>query len=150
MRNFLYAVLGISMIVLFVESDSRFFSIINVYINADIDSVTYGEITDVRKAYVPSAGPGGWYRYHVSYMYDVEGTHYLGWLVSFRGLPTLEEVDGRYYLGKKVRVHYDSKNPRYAMLEPGSFGGRIYLQIAAGISLVLLAVAASFFRVRRA
>lgn len=97
MKIMLFGSLALLAIVLFSEPKTKSYSLLYAYFMSDIDNVTEGEVVSVRRVYI--RGGIGVVRYRVAYLYHVNGIPYTGWIVSFRGMPTFEEVDRKYYPG---------------------------------------------------
>lgn len=138
MKIMLFGSLALLAIFLFSEPKTKSYSLLYTYMMSDIDNVTEGEVVSVRRVYI--RGGIGVVRYRVAYLYYVNGIPYTGWIVSFRGMPTFEEVDRKYYPGKSVLVYYDSIKPEYAVLEPGALGGRMYGPIVVPVLFFLFGI----------
>lgn len=68
---------------------------------------------------------GSAWKAHVEYRYEVDGKQYTSSRISFSDYGSSiksshEERAGRYPAGKEVRVFYDPKDPRKAVLEIGA------------------------------
>lgn len=83
----------------------------------------------------------------VTYSYDVAGAHYFADRVDLRDpvkhqAVSAQEVTMNYRKGQKVTVHYDPKNPRSAILEPGA-SVENWVYVGFGSLLTILGVFAA-------
>jgi hypothetical protein len=71
-----------------------------------------------------SGKSGAYYSPDVSYRYTVGSVPYVGDTICFASIAThnksdMEQIAGRYPLGREVKVYYDPKYPEDSVLEPG-------------------------------
>ncbi|RMH55970.1 MAG: DUF3592 domain-containing protein [Candidatus Hydrogenedentota bacterium] len=116
---------------------------------------TNGIVTESKVVIHHSTGKNSSTTYgaEISYVYSVSGRRYRGSRVRVIDVSTsnpsyAQGIVNRYPKGKRVRVHYDPKNPAFAVLEPG-FSLSLLFPLLLGVILLIATVIFLFLMIRR-
>ena len=138
--NFLFNIgIKVSMILflfyaLILNQSSPFESFFQ-YVISHIDSKTTGEIVISKPKKVDTNS----YIYYIKYNYLIDEKKYQSSVINYLDISTddYKKYLKKYTVGKTVVVYYDSKNPKYAILEKTELS---YMLVIRAIALLMFSI----------
>lgn len=117
----------------------RCVSIAYQYALADIDSETSGEI--ISSGTYSAGSAGGTKRHNILYEYQVDGVTYTSRIIDYE-YTTIDASSKikQYYVGRNIRVLYDSTRPALSVLEITPLSASVIIRLLIALLIPFIVV----------